>query len=86
MCTCFIFFSFITSCDCMCFVGMVRRTRRSEANESDEDVPVSDYSDGSLKNAVTKNKSAVMNNERSAVQRATEKYGVLMPGPSIVNK
>ena len=47
MYACFIFFSFITSCDCMCFVGMVRRTRRSEANESDEDVPVSDYSDDS---------------------------------------
>ena len=34
-------------CVCVRLVGMVRRTRRAVGNESDEDVPVSDYSDDS---------------------------------------
>ena len=32
---------------CVRLVGMVRRTRRTVGNESDEDVPVSNYSDDS---------------------------------------
>ena len=34
-------------CVCVRLVGMVRRTRYTVGNESDEDVPVSDYSDDS---------------------------------------
>ena len=34
-------------CVCVRLLGMVRRTRRTVGNESDEDVPVSDYSDDS---------------------------------------
>ena len=34
-------------CVCARLLGMVRRTRRTVGNESDEDVPVSDYSDDS---------------------------------------
>ena len=43
----FLLFPFITFCVCVCFVGMLYRTRRSVVNESDEDVPVSDCSDDS---------------------------------------
>ena len=34
-------------CVCARLVGMVRRTRRTVGNESDEDVPVDDYCDDS---------------------------------------
>ena len=45
----FLLFPFITSCACVCFIAMERRTVSRVTNESDEDVPVSvsDYSDDS---------------------------------------
>lgn len=43
----FLLFSCIAYCGCVRFVGMVRRNRHRVENESDEDVPVTDYSDDS---------------------------------------
>ena len=47
MLTCLLLFPCIISCGCACFVGMVRKTCSSAHPESDEDVPVLDYSDDS---------------------------------------